>query len=64
MRIITWVNVNGFLPKLGVCIDIMEVWFGNANGQILSIFDRVSAQLDNGSVFLLYIFISEEIEKK
>ena len=27
--------------KLGMCIDIMEVWFGIANGQISSIFDGV-----------------------
>ena len=27
--------------KLGVCIDILEIWFGIANGQILSIFDGV-----------------------
>ena len=27
--------------KLGMCIDIVEVWFGIANGQILSIFDGV-----------------------
>ena len=29
--------------KLGtcMCIDIMKIWFGIANGQILSIFDRV-----------------------
>ena len=27
--------------KLGMCIDIMEIWFGSANGQISSIFDRV-----------------------
>ena len=25
--------------KLGVCIDIVEIWFGIFNGQILSIFD-------------------------
>ena len=25
--------------KLGMCIDIVEIWFGIANGQILSIFD-------------------------
>ena len=25
--------------KLCICIDIMELWFGIANGQILSIFD-------------------------
>ena len=27
--------------KLGMCIDIEEIWFGIANGQISSIFDRV-----------------------
>ena len=25
--------------KLRVCIDIVEIWFGIVNGQILSIFD-------------------------
>ena len=25
--------------KLGMCIDIVEVWFGIANGQISSMFD-------------------------
>ena len=27
--------------KLGMCIDIVEIWFGIANGQILSNFHRV-----------------------
>ena len=27
--------------KLGMCIDVVEIWFGIANRQILSIFDRV-----------------------
>ena len=27
--------------KLGMCIDIVEIWFGIANGQISSIFDGV-----------------------
>ena len=27
--------------ELGMCIDIVESWFRIANGQILSIFDRV-----------------------
>ena len=27
--------------KLGMCIDIVEIWFGIANRQILSNFDRV-----------------------
>ena len=26
------------LTKLGMCIDIVEIWFGIANGQILSNF--------------------------
>ena len=26
--------------KLGMCIDNVEIWFGIANDQILSIFDR------------------------
>ena len=30
--------------KLGVCIDIVEIWFGIANGQISSIFDGLSAR--------------------
>ena len=27
--------------KLGVCMDIVEIWFGIADGQISSIFDAV-----------------------
>ena len=27
--------------KLDMCIDIVEIWFGIANGQISSNFDRV-----------------------
>ena len=27
--------------KLGMCIDIVKIWFGIANGQISSMFDRV-----------------------
>ena len=27
--------------KLGMCTDIVEIWFGIANGQISAIFDRV-----------------------
>ena len=30
--------------KLGMCIDIVEIWFGIANGQISSIFDKLSAR--------------------
>ena len=34
--------------KLGMCIDIVEIWFGIANGRILSNFDRVNCP--NGGV--------------
>ena len=30
------VNVNGIFTKLGTYIDIVEIWFGIANGQILA----------------------------
>ena len=40
-RMITLVNINGFSQKLGVCIDIVETWFGIADGKISSIFGRV-----------------------
>ena len=37
--------------KLGMCIDIMEIWFGIANGQISSNFYGVICpSLDNGGV--------------
>ena len=29
------------VTKLGMCIDIVEIWFGVANGQISSNFDGV-----------------------
>ena len=28
-----------FFTKLGVCIDIVEIWYGIVNGQVSSIFD-------------------------
>ena len=31
--------------KLGMCIDIMEIWFGIANGQILQIFTELHAHI-------------------
>ena len=33
-------NCQGILTKIGICIDIKEIWFWIANGQISSIFDR------------------------
>ena len=39
------------LTKLGTCIDIKEIWFGIANGQISSTFHRVICpRHDNGGV--------------
>ena len=32
---------QSIFTKLGICIDTVEIWFGIANGQILSIFDGV-----------------------
>ena len=44
--------------KLGMCIDIAEIWFGIADGQILSIFDRfISLPQDIGGVLSFHIFI-------
>ena len=41
---------QGILTKLGTCIDI-KIWFGIADGQISSIFDRVICPgQDNGGV--------------
>ena len=49
---------QGVLTKLGTCIhciDIKEIWSWIANGQILSIFDRVICLLhDNGRVLLSF----------
>ena len=37
--------------KLGMCIDGVDIWFGIANGQITSAFDRVICpQHDSGRV--------------
>ena len=39
------------LTKLGTCIDMKEISFGIANGQISSMFDRVICpRQDNGGV--------------
>ena len=48
-------NLNkcqGILTKLGTCIDIKDIWFGIANGQISSMFDRVICpQHNTGGIF-------------
>ena len=42
---------RGILNKRGTCIDMKDIWFGIANGQIWSIFDRVICpRHDNGGV--------------
>ena len=50
---------QGILTKLGTCIDINEIWFGIANAQIPSIFDRVICpQHDNGRVLSFYVLLN------
>ena len=45
------IKCRGILTKPGTCIDIKEILFGIANGQILSMFDRVICpRHDNGGV--------------
>ena len=34
-------NQQWIFTKFGLCFDIVEIWFGIANGQISSNFDRV-----------------------
>ena len=42
---------QGILTKLGTWIDIKEIWYGIAYGQISSVFDRVICpRHDNGGV--------------
>ena len=41
-RFQTMSKYQWIFAKLGMCIDIVEIWFGIANGQISSIFDRVT----------------------
>ena len=46
------------ITKLGTCIEVKEIWFGIANRQISSIFDRIIClPHDNGRVLQLCIFI-------
>ena len=40
-----FIKCQSIFTKLGMCIDIVEVWFQIANGQFLSIYDRVIYQL-------------------
>ena len=46
-----WSKHQWIFSKLGMCIDIMEVWFGIADGQISSNFYGVICpRHDNGGV--------------
>ena len=50
---------QGILTKLGTCIDIKEIWFRIANGQISLIFDRfMRPRHDNGGVLSFHVFIT------
>ena len=63
INIFSFLNDNlrkfqGILTKLGAYIDIKEIWFGIANAQMSSIFDRVICGChDNGGVLSFYIFV-------
>ena len=42
-----------------MCIDIVEIYFGVACGQILSVFNRVTCpQYNSGRVLLFHVFIA------
>ena len=43
--------------KLGVSIDIVEIWFGIVKGQILSLFDS-SKPAHSSGVLLLHVFLT------
>ena len=46
------------LTKLGTCFDIQEIWFGIANGQNSSVFNRVICpQHINGRILKFNVFI-------
>ena len=57
---ITDANLCLYFTKLCtcMCIDIVEICFGNANGQISSNFDRVICPgYDSGGVLSFHVFI-------
>ena len=44
-------KIQWIFTKLGMCLDIVEIWFGIASGQILSIFYKVICpRHNNGGV--------------
>ena len=47
--------------KPAMCIDIVDICFGNINGQISSLFDRVICpRYDNGRVLLFQVLFRDE----
>ena len=47
-----------------MCIDIEEIWFGIANGQISSTFNRDICLLHNsGGVLLFHLFILKKVSE-
>ena len=54
---------QGISTKLSTCIDIKEIWFGNANGQISSIYDRIICpHHNNGGVLSFCLFILKGVD--
>ena len=53
---------QSIFTKLGMCMDIMKIWFGTANGQISSIFDRVIC-LPFLHTFQLILLIRKQVKK-
>ena len=49
---------QGILTKLGTCINMKEIWFGIANGQISSMFDRVICPRHDNSGILQFNFFN------
>ena len=53
---------QGTLTKLGTCIDM--IWFGIANGQISSMFDRVICDTIMAGYYSLTFLFAEKNNKK
>ena len=54
-----------FFTKFYRCIDFVEIWFEIANGQISSIFDRVTCpRHDNGGVLSFLVLFQCVTETK
>ena len=56
-----WSKHQWIFTKLGMCIDIVEIWFGIANGQFCQIFTELFA-LDTimaGNYSLMFLFYAK-----